>query len=100
MADKIEGVFHTMRQVNRAIRDLRAVGIPAEDIALASGEAIPDPEEQESSHTWGTEGSVVGSLILGTMGAAMTFSGMILQPQVPLFNILPHPIFTPLWMGF
>ena len=100
MADKIEGVFGDMRRANRAIRDLRAVGIPADSIALGSGERAPDPAEHESEDTWTTEGAVVGTLAIGTVGAAMTFSGMSLSPQVQILNGLPHAIFTPLLMGF
>jgi hypothetical protein len=99
MAERVVGVFSDMQQAERVIRDLRTVGFPQESIALTGAEESAS-DEHTSDETWTREGAIVGSLILGTVGAAMAFSGMALTPQVALLNALPHQIFLPLWMGF
>jgi hypothetical protein len=99
MADRIVGVFRDLEHARRAIGDLETAGFPAARISLTSGEVPDEPEAHDPDDSYTREGAIVGAIVIGTVGAAMAFSGMSLSPQVPVFNVLPHQIFTPLLMG-
>lgn len=103
MADTVVGIFRDVAHAEQAMHDLRTVGFPASSLTLSPADQTPDGERKLEAHdadeTYTTQGAMVGTVAIGTIGAAMGFSGEHLSPQVPVLNNLPSSVFTMLLMG-